>query len=840
TQLGVPVATVWNRLHAALQTLRARLDAEHGDRRAWLLPLVPFATSPRALPWRDLAAPATKTLWLGAIVMTTKTKIVAALASVLVFAVAWLAWPEGHAPGNRELAPAPDAGPTVARGDLEPVRSAAAAPEEPTREAVDAPKVAATTGTLLVHARYAAEPTVAAGVTIHVTRSGGDFRVGLHRAITDAEGLARFDGLPPDTWRVGTPGRPTKGVKAEVAAGSTCECTLTLQGGMTVTGIVVDAGGVPIGGAIVEAAIAAHSGTDAEQVAVTAADGTFTIRACYDLYLIGARAEGHAASKLYYREGTAGSTEHVRIELRRDGGAVEGLVLAPTGEPVAGAVVRIGEGSTEGILHTVQGAPSLPAQVRTDAAGRFRAIGVPAGTQPVQVRTVQLAAWRGTCEVAAGTTVAVRIVLEPDITCTGIVRGEGGQPEPDADVSVGNIGDFVLLRTRSGADGTFTLTGLPAGDFAIAAKKDRAGKATARLHGQPGEPLRCELQLSNGLALRARVLDEAGAPVSQVEVRVEAEGEGARWTSAAFSGEDGRFVVGDCPPGRTLALRASKRDHVFLIRQAVQAGGPELELRLQRDTAAKARITGRLLRPDGSPAVGEDVEAHRLQTPTQAQLGVSAKVGDDGSFVIEAPAGEWHGRVFAKGRPEIRFEPGKLEAGATWDAGVLQLTVGGTLVVRVDGGAAKTDSYTVLDARERVVCSLWKPESPLRSDLIAPGDYLLLAQGEGVVAQTLPFTIHSGRETELAVTKQPGVRQWIEFELAPGTERPSYVAFQVRRGATLVASTHARGQPGAPFRREVWLAPGSYTLASHNREPQTTRTFTVGASEGEPLRIVLR
>src|SRR5262249_19175510 len=35
--LGLPVATVWNRLHAALQTLRGRLDAEHGgDRRAWL------------------------------------------------------------------------------------------------------------------------------------------------------------------------------------------------------------------------------------------------------------------------------------------------------------------------------------------------------------------------------------------------------------------------------------------------------------------------------------------------------------------------------------------------------------------------------------------------------------------------------------------------------------------------------------------------------------------------------------------------------------------------------------------------------------------------------------
>src|SRR5688572_3218980 len=39
--LDVPVATVWNRLRRALHLLRESLDREHGDRRAWLLPLVP-------------------------------------------------------------------------------------------------------------------------------------------------------------------------------------------------------------------------------------------------------------------------------------------------------------------------------------------------------------------------------------------------------------------------------------------------------------------------------------------------------------------------------------------------------------------------------------------------------------------------------------------------------------------------------------------------------------------------------------------------------------------------------------------------------------------------------
>ena len=837
-QLGVPRNTVRSRLQRALERLRERLDAAHGDRRAWLLPLVPFATSPRALPWRELAAPATKTL-LGAILMTTKTKIVAALASVLVLAVGWIAWPRSHTPGNVPPNTPGGAGNTVAQGDLEPARGAGTAADAPAREAIDAPKVAAaTTGSLLVRAEYADEPKIAAGRTIIVAPPGADFRVGTRRAVTDAEGIARFDDLPPGTVRVETPLITVDASWAEIVPGTSTECTLQLRGGMTVTGTVVDAGGVPVGSAIVEAAHPGMQGSDAAPIAVTATDGTFTIRECLVYCLVGARAEGHAASNLYWLEGKRGSTEHVRIELRPNGSAVGGIVLGPTGEPVADAVVRVGDGPTDALLSGPHGAPPLPAQVRTDAAGHFRAIGVPAGTQPVQVRTATLAPWRGTCEVAAGQTVAVRVVLAAGVTCSGIVRGEGGEPAPDASVSVGDTSDFLRLRTRSGPDGTFTLTGVPVGEFDVAAKLDRVGKATARLRGQPGETVRCELQLSNGLALRARVLDAAGAPISRVHVRVEAEGEGPRWTSDAFSGDDGAFVIADCPSGRTLALLASKRDHVTLQRRAVQPGGPELELRLQRDTAPKARITGRLLRPDGSPATGEEVGAIRSETRSGAQLEVAATVRDDGTFVIEAPAGEWNGRVLLKGHPEIRFTT-KLEAGGSFDAGVLQLTIGGTLIVKVDGYAPKTDFYSVLDTREQRVTSLWDPSGTLQS-LIAPGDYLLLAQAEGFLPQVLPFTIRSGSETVVTVTRQPGVRQCIEFELPPGADRPSYVWFQVRRGATLAAWLSASSKAGALFRREVWLAPGTYTLATKNCEPQTTATFTVGATEGPPLRIELR
>jgi hypothetical protein len=64
--------------------------------------------------------------------------------------------------------------------------------------------------------------------------------------------------------------------------------------------------------------------------------------------------------------------------------------------------------------------PPLPAQVRTDAAGHFRAIGVPAGTQPVQVRTATLAPWRWHLRSRGRPqTVAVRVVLAAGVTCFG-------------------------------------------------------------------------------------------------------------------------------------------------------------------------------------------------------------------------------------------------------------------------------------------------------------------------------------------------------------------------------------------------------------------------------------
>ncbi|HZN41954.1 MAG TPA: sigma-70 family RNA polymerase sigma factor [Planctomycetota bacterium] len=831
-ELGLSVKTVWNRLHVAMQTLRSRLDAAHGgQRRAWLLPLVPFATLPRAMPWREVARSPAATTLFGVITMTTKTKIVAAVAAVL--ALAWITWPKdgrpGTEPGDRV---ARDAAAAV-QGEV--LRAARAEPlAAPQREAI-APPLPATdaTGALVVHVRYADEPTTAAGLTVLVTRPGGDFRVGVPRAITDAEGTARFPGLAPGrVWARPTPSASV-GAKAEIEAGATAECTIELRGGITLTGIVVDATGTPVADAIVESVMVGVSGIDADQVAVTAADGTFVVRESGHLCVVGARAIAFAASQLYFVQSKPGAVEHVRIELLAAAGAVEGVVLGPAGEPVVNAVVRVGEGRTEAINCWKQGAPPLPAQVRTDSAGRFRAIGVRPGTQPVNVRAVNLAPWRGTCEVGAGGTAAMRVVLSAGVTCTGVVRGEDGQVAGNADVGVGDTGDYVLLRTRTAEDGTFTLAGLPIGEFELAAEKDQLGKASTRLHGQPGETLRCELLLSNGLALRGRVVDDLGAPVAEACVVCDAEGND-RWTGVAHTDEAGCFLCPGCPSGRRFSVEVTAREHLLLERRGVDPRAGELELRLARDTAPKARIHGRLLRPDGSAASSGSICASRYRPQLVEYVAVQA----DGSFAIEVPSGEWHVRVEARNHPEIHLGPQVLESGATWDLGTLQLSIGGTLVVR--DVKEPPFRYLVFDAQERFVGGLDTRVPSLRSELLAPGDYLLVAGGNGFAAQAVPFTIRSAQETEIEIERARGVRQRIEFVPAAGTETPRRVEFEIRRDGKLLLWGSAEGSPARALTAEIWLAPGEYSLATRFCHPQSTASFTVGNTEGPLVRVGLR
>ena len=239
-----------------------------------------------------------------------------------------------------------------------------------------------------MHARYSdGEP--AADIIAIVGRSGAEERVEGLRRRTDATGTARFDELAPGRIVIGSD-RHMRPLWQKVVAGETLEVELQLAAGLTLTGLVTDESDTPIAGALVEVAPLARADCDAEVLATTDANGRFTVRAASTATLVGARAHGYPPTRMQFLLGKPGNDAEVHLRLGKGGGSVDGVVVNGRGEPVAGAVVRIGTGQTSALTAGRDGGDPLPALVRTDADGRFRAIGVPSGTQPVQARAPRL------------------------------------------------------------------------------------------------------------------------------------------------------------------------------------------------------------------------------------------------------------------------------------------------------------------------------------------------------------------------------------------------------------------------------------------------------------------
>ncbi len=842
-RLNAPTTTVWNQLRRALQLLRERLDAEHGgQRRAWLLPLVPFAAGTNGLPWAAPALPATAvaTVGMGVITMTMKTKLVAVIAAMLTVTAALALW------ATRDSVPSqPDATiKVVERAAVEtssmPRDAVAAATAEGTstqREAVPMPATATSpTGTLVLHVRYGDDKAPAAGVMMIVRRPGTDARVEGRRQRTDSAGTVRFETLPPGRLVIASD-RGNLGKRADIIAGETTELDYEFEVGLHVTGIVVDASDAPMANALIEVAPLATSDADAEVLATSGADGRFSVRGAPTATLVGARAEGHGASPMKFLLGKDGNQAEVRLQLGPPSGSVEGIVVDERGQPIAGAVVRVGSGQTSGIVARNDGAPPLPALVRSDDQGRFRAIGVPPGHQPVVARASGQAPWQGTCDVAANLAAPLRIELGPGATIRGRVNRSAGTPAAKAEVEVGRWDDFAHYRTFSKEDGCFELSGLPAGEILLLARHDDFGKAEQRVHTEAGTTSICDLLLSRGLELRGRVVDETGAPIAKAFLECLATSGAPSWFAQARTDAEGGFAVPNCVEGSRLSVTVKASGFEELLRTGVDPCAA-IDLPMRRSLPATVRITGVVVAPDGKPLPNAMVSARRQGA--QDSSGVIA-TGPDGRFECRALVpGTWTVTVRTSTHPNFTSEPRELAADAVWDLGTILLLDGGNAIVTVDGDQTGV-YFRVVDVALRNWTSLTNEGKQLVSQKLAPGDHQLLVSGKTVAAQSIPFTVRTGEATQLAVKLAPGVRQRIEMASAILAPLPRGVSIRVHRGVQLIAYTGVSSEANQQATGEVCLPPGDYTLTAFDGDRQlASAAFSVGTTEAPPLRLELR
>ena len=755
--------------------------------------------------------------------MTARQKVAIAAAFVLALLSLYLFWPTDAAPPE---SPASGESAPLGAAALTAAISAATTPEgaqsdTTQREALATPGVVGR-GDLVVRLLYGDDRSPAADVMVTAFRRNETPRntsapsVDSKRRHTDADGIARFPSM-----RAGRTGliadRGHWFDKAYVVAGKETEVEFVMPVGVTVTGIVVSALGVPVADAEVE--------LESSVVATTDMHGGFTVRGASAHYSIGARALGHGASKAQQLLAHDGKAE-VRLELGTAGGIVEGTALDPDGKPLAN--VRVDIGRYEGGRSWVGDAPPRPARPRTDAEGRFRAIGIPLGEQPHRARASGLVPWSGTCQVTADVPAVVQIVFARGNTLRGTLRDADGRP----------FGD-VLISARAGEldwdeviahDGTFEITGLPDGEIDVKVDAEGKGEARTRVQMLPGGAVTtCELTLVCGFVAKGRVRDEAGHGLPNVNVRWQPSPTGMGYT---FTDQDGAFAIANVPEGKlTISLDGDEIEDAHF--KDLDARHGELDLRVQRRAPKTVYIAGLVLDPDGRPAVA------RAWTSGGGSRDIVEKTTDEAGYfeIGPVPPGEWRLVVETRSYPRVSFERRQLDASTRWDVGTVRLAVGGDVHVEVVEGSAEGVGFSILDGGQRGF-ALHVQHGKGTSESLPIGSYRLFVAGRTQAAQSIPFEIRAGETTKVDVRLRAGVHQRFEIAL-PAKIEPSWGSLRILRGADRVANTWANREEGKPCTAEACLEPGDYTVAAKFGELEGSATFTVGEREGEPVRIAV-
>lgn len=377
----VPVRTVHTRLHRGLGMLRARLDGEFGDRRAWLAAIL-------------LPVPALRTSTLGpAAVMTTKSKLIA-VGVACALAVLTLTWRSGQvepeakpvdlAPRNAEGFVGSPGSPTI---DAAPART----PAESAPPPIGIDPSFGLWSANMVPATIAFGGRVVdlenRGVRdVRVTYDDFSGRITEPPIVTDAEGnfaatrpavmghvrvddphwvtvlephIFDSDQLHTELTIVVAPAAELTGLVQDDRGNRVAECTVSVTHGIDLRAAIPR---------VLDRAV------DVEFRAVSDAGGRFAIPAvpATDGAMVSAQARGHAPASLSLRQVLRG--EPIVLTRTTEGDDLEGRVVGPDGAPVAGARVTLRN-----------------LWVSTDAEGRF-----------------VLALWRVESEPPPGTPVEIR------------------------------------------------------------------------------------------------------------------------------------------------------------------------------------------------------------------------------------------------------------------------------------------------------------------------------------------------------------------------------------------------------------------------------------------------
>lgn len=643
---GLSNDVVRNRIRRALQLLRERLDADHnGDRRAWMLALIPIAC--------PSAAQAAKTT-------ATTTSITAATAAILSVAVGalWWSWPADPPPATDTLAAvADDTDVDAAVAQRGPARAVV---PETVREPVTPEEDGVTAGTLDVILLHSDGQTPAVGTALYVHHNGNDQRAPLRQKVCDATGTCSFANLPAGEIWISND-RGTHPLVTTIVAGEHRVVQHVLDGGVTLTGIVVDDDGKPVPGARIEGSPLSSATTDAMQLGTADANGRFEILDVSRRAVVGARAPGRMPGMMLSVHGKIGTTIDLRLTVGPPGCNVTGVVRNENGRPVPHASIAIGGGRSSGLRVFGSVHPPMPSLTKSDAKGRFRAIGVPAGKLPVVVIARDRAPWFGMCETHHDATNDLQISMLPPATIEGVVLTNDGSPAVGAIVEIHAIHRFDFQQTRCDEEGRYRLTRVGPGITPLRAHLPGVGGAMADVETKANETMHLDLQLDDGPPPGSgprRPGQQRGplpnlAPSREKPPMVPAIGPQPMPQPGFDVDRDGEAPARD-EHGKT-ERRGRKKRH--------------------RGTGA---IVGRIVAPDGTPLENASVFAEYRGKGVRGN--VERLTGNDGGFELPHLAdGKWRIDVFPHGRPAFSLEEIDLRDGERRQLAASTAPAGGRL-----------------------------------------------------------------------------------------------------------------------------------------------------------------
>lgn len=539
-----------------------------------------------------------------------------------------------------------------------------------------------------------------AGATVHVsTGFGGE---GGAAGETDAQGLARFDGLASSEVSIGAraDGYATAGTDARLGPGDPgTPRRLTLLAGATVRGrLLRDEDGAPVtqGMVFLEPVVQGPGVSVSPSMGRPDEAGRFTLAGVpQGRHRLRVQAQGVAPLT---REVQVGPGAVDLGDLRLGAlAALDVLVVDPDGAPAADVAVDAAPATAGGMVVVMASPGSSPLGAgghgRTGPDGRARLTGLQPGPLTVRATLSPYADGRAEVSVEPGASGEVTVRLLRPGRVEGRVLGADGPTR----VMLVRQGGMPADAVDAGPDGAFAFERVAPGEYALAAGGPRGPAFTVA----EGEVVRRDVEAAPTATVEGRVMGPGGAPVSGAALAlgwldVLHRGEVLSPMSRATSDAGGRFKLEGVRPGQNLGITVTSPGGAkasFRVEVTTPGVVVRRDLRLPGDDAGST-VTLRAWRVDqGAPAAGVTLTLVRADDGPVMRLESSA--GPDGAARFEGvPAGRWVASASAAGCARVRAT---LEVGGGPVEGPrLDLGPGGALVVEVLGASAQGEARLVV------------------------------------------------------------------------------------------------------------------------------------------------